>query len=206
MEAVSPPGFSFFFIFSLGFFMENIETSSVPITYRAAMYVRMSTDHQNYSIEHQIIAIRAYAQHRGFSIVETYADPGKSGLTFEKRSALKELVETVQSGLANFKNILVLDVSRWGRFQDTDESAYYEYICRKSSIKLHYVAEPFENDGQPLSAIVKTIKRTMAAEYSRELSEKVSKARHEFAKKGFQMGGRAPYGLCRATVDCEGNF
>ncbi|MEO6246527.1 MAG: hypothetical protein ABIQ12_13930 [Opitutaceae bacterium] len=26
------------------------------------------------------------------------------------------------------------DVSRWGRFQDADESGYYEYICKRAGI------------------------------------------------------------------------
>jgi hypothetical protein len=37
----------------------------------------------------------------------------------------------VESGAASFDVILVYDVSRWGRFQDADESAYYEYLCKR---------------------------------------------------------------------------
>jgi DNA invertase Pin-like site-specific DNA recombinase len=40
---------------------------------------------------------------------------------------LKCLLDDVQSGRADFNTVLVYDVSRWGRFQDADESAYYEY-------------------------------------------------------------------------------
>src|ERR1700722_8611621 len=46
---------------------------------RAAQYVRMSTDHQKYSIENQAAAIAAYATHRNITIVRTYADYGRSG-------------------------------------------------------------------------------------------------------------------------------
>ncbi|HHW4679386.1 MAG TPA: recombinase family protein [Xylella sp.] len=74
---------------------------------------------------------------------------------------------------ADFQIILVYDVSRWGRFQDSDESAYYEYICRRAGIQVAYCAEQFENDGSPVSTIVKGVKRAMAGEYSRELSVKV---------------------------------
>ena len=79
----------------------------------------------------------------------------------------------VESGSAGFKAILVYDVSRWGRFQDADESAYYEYICGCSGIQVRYCAEQFENDGSIASTIVKTVKRAMAGEYSGELSSKV---------------------------------
>ncbi len=41
------------------------------------------------------------------------------------------LIGDVQTGVADFTAILIYDVSRWGRFQDADESGYYEYICKR---------------------------------------------------------------------------
>ena len=52
---------------------------------RAAQYVRMSTEHQQYSTENQADVIREYAERRGFEIVRTYADEGKSGLRVDGR-------------------------------------------------------------------------------------------------------------------------
>jgi DNA invertase Pin-like site-specific DNA recombinase len=89
-------------------------------------------------------------------------------------SATQIFLKRICHGNVNFSVILVYDVSRWGRFQDADESAYYEYICRKAGVAVHYCAEQFENDGSPVSTIVKGVKRAMAGEYSRELSSKVS--------------------------------
>ena len=107
----------------------------VPVTparLRAAEYVRMSTEHQQYSTENQGDKIREYAARRGIEIVATYADEGKSGLRIDGRQALQRLLQDVQDGGVDFQVILVYDVSRWGRFQDADESAYYEYICRRA--------------------------------------------------------------------------
>lgn len=132
---------------------------------RAAIYVRMSTEHQQYSTENQSDIIREYAATRGIEIVRSFADAGKSGLRIAGRNALKELIDTVLGGGADFQSILVYDVSRWGRFQDADESAYYEYICKRAGITVHYCAEQFENDGSIASNIVKTVKRAMAGEY-----------------------------------------
>jgi len=134
----------------------------------------MSTEHQQYSTENQRDKIRDYATRRGFEIVRTYADEGKSGLRIDGRQALQNLISDVVNGKADFSVILVYDVSRWGRFQDADESAYYEYICRRAGIQVAYCAEQFENDGSPVSTIVKGVKRAMAGEYSRELSAKVA--------------------------------
>ena len=139
---------------------------------RAAVYVRMSTEHQQYSTSNQMDVIREYAKRRDLEIVKDYSDEGKSGLNIQGRDSLSQMIREVQNGQANFSSILVYDVSRWGRFQDTDESAHYEFICRQAGIKVAYCAEQFDNDGSLMSSIVKNLKRVMAAEYSRELSVK----------------------------------
>lgn len=171
---------------------------------RAAQYVRMSTEHQRYSTENQSDAIRQYAERRGLEVVRTYADEGKSGLRLDGRDALKQLIEDVQGERADFSTILVYDVSRWGRFQDADESAYYEYICRRAGISVQYCAEQFENDGSPVSTIVKGVKRAMAGEYSRELSAKVFAGQRRLIEIGYRQGGPAGYGLRRMLVDQSG--
>ncbi len=114
---------------------------------RAAQYVRMSTDHQRYSIENQQHAIHSYALMHSLQIVCTYADPGKSGLTISGRPGLQALIQDVETGQADFDTLLVYDVSRWGRFQDVDEGAHYEFLCRRAGLNVVYVAETFENDG-----------------------------------------------------------
>lgn len=172
--------------------------------FRAAEYVRMSTEHQQYSTLNQNDKIREYAAHRGIEIVRTYADEGKSGLRIDGRLALQRLIRDVQAGTADFTIILVYDVSRWGRFQDADESAYYEYICRRAGIQVAYCAEQFENDGSPVSTIVKGVKRAMAGEYSRELSTKVFAGQCRLVELGFRQGGAAGYGLRRMLVDQSG--
>ena len=78
---------------------------------RAAEYVRMSTEHQQYSTENQGDRIREYAAHRGLDIIQTYADEGKSGLRIDGRQALQRLISDVQEGRADFQIILVYDVS-----------------------------------------------------------------------------------------------
>ena len=157
---------------------------------RAAQYVRMSTDYQQYSIENQAVVIATYAELHKLTIVRTYRDEGESGLKIENRVGLTELVEDVQSGRADFAHLLVFDVSRWGRFQDVDESAHYEFICRKAGVKVAYCAEQFDNDGSLLASIMKNIKRVMAAEFSRELGEKVFRGKTTLAQMGFWMGDR----------------
>lgn len=174
-------------------------------TVRAAQYVRMSTEHQKYSTENQSDVIREYARKRNMEIVQTYADEGKSGLRLDGRDALQQLISDVENNRADFSVILVYDVSRWGRFQDADESAYYEYICKRAGISVQYCAEQFENDGSPFSTMVKGFKRSMAGEYSRELSVKVFAGQCRLIELGYRQGGPAGYGLRRQLVDQSGN-
>jgi DNA invertase Pin-like site-specific DNA recombinase len=164
----------------------------------------MSTEHQQYSTSNQMDVVREYAKRRSFEIVKIYSDEGKSGLNIQGRDSLAQMIRDVQSGGINFSAILVYDVSRWGRFQDADESAYYEYICRRAGVSVHYCAEQFENDGSPMSSVMKTMKRTMAGEYSRELSAKVFQGACRLIQMGYKQGGTAGFGLRRMLIDQNG--
>jgi DNA invertase Pin-like site-specific DNA recombinase len=170
----------------------------------AAEYVRGSTDRQEYSTDNQSLVHQAYAATHRMTIVRTYSDEARSGLVIDRRDALKQLIEDVESGNADFKAILVYDVSRWGRFQDPDEAAYYEYICKRAGMQVIYCAEQFDNDGSPYSALFKAIKRASAAEYSRELSVKVFNGQRRLIQLGYRLGGSPGYGLRRQLVDQNG--
>jgi DNA invertase Pin-like site-specific DNA recombinase len=171
---------------------------------RVAEYVRMSTDDQKYSPENQSETNGEYAAAHDMLIVRTYLDGGRSGLNFDRRDGLRQLIEDVLTGKADFRAILVLDVSRWGRFQDPDESGYYEYTCKRAGIMVHYTAEQFENDGTPIAAVIKVLKRAMAGEYSRELSVKVFNGQRRLINLGYRQGASAGYGLRRLLVDQNG--
>ncbi|TPQ31534.1 recombinase family protein [Bradyrhizobium guangdongense] len=171
---------------------------------RAAQYVRMSTDYQQYSIENQAAVIAAFAQAHGLKIVRTYRDDAESGLRIRNRAGLTNLIDDVRRDRTDFDHILVYDVSRWGRFQDVDESAHYEFLCREAGISVCYCAEQFENDGSLISGIVKNIKRVMAAEYSRELSIKVHAGACRLSSLGFRQGGQPCFGLRRELIDAGG--
>ena len=172
----------------------------VRLAVPAAQYLRMSTEHQQYSLKNQSAAIHAYAEAMGFTIIRTYVDEGKSGLLLKSREALQQLLCDVVSGAANYKAILVYDVSRWGRFQDADEAAHYEFLCRHASIQIHYCAEAFASNCSLSNSLMKTLKRVMAAEYSRELSLKVQEGTKRIAESGFRTGGSPAYGLRRMLV------
>ncbi|WP_408440162.1 recombinase family protein [Paraburkholderia caffeinilytica] len=163
----------------------------------------MSTDHQEYSPVFQRQAIAAYAVAHHIRIVSVYEDAGISGLTLRERPALIQLLLDVDNPKRKFTTVLVYDVSRWGRFQDVDEAAFYEYACRRAGVNVVYVAEPFENDGSPATSILKALKRAMAAEFSREMSRKVFLGHCLNVERGFHTGGPPGYGLRRILLDAD---
>lgn len=175
-----------------------------PKQNRAVAYARMSTDRQTLSIAQQLAAIGVYAETHDLEITRTFLDEGKSGLALQGRTGLRALLAEVVSGAADFGTVLVLDVSRWGRFQDVDESAHYEFLCRQAGVKIIYCAEPFSQDGSPLASVIKGMKRAMAAEYSRELSTKVHAAHCRIFASGYKAGGKPGYGFRRAAFSASG--
>lgn len=172
---------------------------------RVAAYVRMSTELQQFSIANQLRAIRAFCDENGMELERIYSDAGRPGLTYEKRPGLKSLVEDARAGPLPFDAVIVLDVSRWGRFQDLDEGAYYEHLLRRAGAPVIYCGEPFMSEQGGVAEIFKVVKRAMAAEYSRELSVKVSAATRARAANGGWCPARPGYGYRRVKVPSAGS-
>lgn len=177
----------------------------MPALTPVAEYVRMSTEHQRYSITYQQAANAAYADAHGLEIVKSYVDAGISGLSLSGRDGLQAMLADILGKQAPYRAVLVYDVSRWGRFQDPDEGAHYEFICREAGVQVRYSAESFENDGTLGSVLLKSLKRIMAAEYSRELSAKVVRSKAGLRDLGYWQGGAPSYGYRRQIVNVDGS-
>jgi DNA invertase Pin-like site-specific DNA recombinase len=170
----------------------------------AAQYLRASTERQHYSIAYQAKIISQYAEHNGFQIIQAFSDEARSGISLRYRPALRQLLEEVVRGETPYRAILVFDVSRWGRFQDTDESAHYEYICKSSGIPIHYCAESFSNSGAISDSLLKTLKRFMAGEFSRDLSIRTLGGIKQLVQRGYKYGSSPGYGLRRMLISADG--
>jgi DNA invertase Pin-like site-specific DNA recombinase len=167
---------------------------------RAAAYVRMSTENQRYSTGHQLTEIHNFANEHDIAIACVYSDEGLSGLEIKKRVGLKRLISDVVKHRASYSKILVYDVSRWGRFQDIDQSAFYEYLCRMNGVDVIYCAETFQNDQGSLSSVMKALRRVEAADFSRDLSAKMWKCQCNLARRGYVQGGTPRYALKHVLV------
>lgn len=174
--------------------------SENKITY-AAEYVRMSTEHQKYSQDNQSAYIHEYAERHNIIITHSYNDSGKSGLNLSGRTGLQSLLDDVINHRINISAVLVYDVSRFGRFQDTDEAGHYSHLIHQNGVRIIYCAEPFSDDNKEMKMLGLAFSRYGAASYSRNLSEKVFLGQANLIRKGFHQGGTPGYGLRRMLID-----
>src|SRR5215510_4597956 len=77
---------------------------------RAALYMRVSTKNHGQTTETQAVAVREYAAHRGFDVVQEYRDEGVSG-SKDSRPALDRLVKDARA-----RKFDVVVVARFDRF------------------------------------------------------------------------------------------
>lgn len=173
---------------------------------KAIQYARASTEEQDRSVRDQLDATAKYAEEHGYTIVDDpLCDEGISGVEAYNRPAFQELFKRIESGVANFKYVLVYDVSRWGRFANPNEAAAREWICNEHGISVVYTNEGFTEDNSLSNDLSKSVKRSMATEYSRALSKVVSRGMRSLAADGYWLG-RAPYGYRKAEVDKDRNI
>ena len=174
------------------------------VSKKAIAYYRHSAeDKQENSIIIQRQHTEKFARDHNIEIIHEEADEGKSGLlanrpAFER--LFKNWIENPQ--VQNFDYVLVYDVSRWGRFQDQDQAAYLVHLCKKRGKEVVYVSRGFpDNANKLISSLETSIQRYMAAEYSRQLSDKVFYGCMKVSEQGYSAGGIAVYGMARQLLD-----
>src|SRR5262249_50170093 len=77
---------------------------------RAAVYMRVSTKNHGQTTETQAVALRDYATHRGFEIMQEYRDEGISG-SKNSRPSLDQLMKDAKA-----RRFDVVIVARFDRF------------------------------------------------------------------------------------------
>ncbi len=181
--------------------MKPSEVGGAQVAKPAAQYLRMSSRQQRTSIALQQQSIADFCAREGYQIVQTYTDAGRSGLSTKGRTALKALLRDV---LANpgFSTVIVADVSRWGRYQDPDEAAHYEFLCRSAGVGVRYCTHDFDEDGSPTATLVKSVQRLLAAEFSLEKSQWSLRGQGHNRRLGGWVCGEAPFGFSR-EAECR---
>ncbi|GHV45336.1 recombinase RecD [Synergistales bacterium] len=154
----------------------------------AAIYARYSSHNQREeSIDAQIRACRAYAEHKGLQIVEIYTDSAKSGTNADREEFQRMLKE---SGEKRFKNLVIHKFDRFSRDK-------YDTVTAKRKLKINGVTilSVTENlDSSPESVILESCLEGMSAYYSLNLAREVMKGMRESAYQCTHLGGTPPLG------------
>jgi DNA invertase Pin-like site-specific DNA recombinase len=178
------------------------DKSKQPAKKRAVAYYRHSMqESQENSIPIQREQLQEWAQDHDIEIINEFTDYGKSGLSTKHRDAFNDMIDNWVKKRDDFDYVLVLDVSRWGRFQDIDVSAAYSAECKKHGKHVIYTSIGMPREGDPYRGVYESLERVRAAEYSRELSGKVFNGCKKVAEQGYRPGGIPPYGLCRLLLN-----
>jgi DNA invertase Pin-like site-specific DNA recombinase len=162
------------------------EPAKIPAV---AYYRHSAQDRQENSIPIQGDQVREWAEKNGVEIIHEFADAGKSGLNAEGRPAFNEMIDNWVAKRDDFKYVLCLDVSRWGRFQDIDLSAQYSAICKQHGKEVIYTTIGMPREDDPLYPVYVQFERFRAARYSYELSDKVWRGCIRIAEQGYYYLG-----------------
>lgn len=161
----------------------------------AAVYMRMSTDRQEHSIESQWRLISAYAENHGYTIIKRYEDEGISGKeeSINKRAGFLQMID--DSELREWDYVLIYDSSRFSR--SLKDSIVYKSILKQNGVQLISITEPVMDEDNAL--ITDAIMGAMNEMYIRKLSKNVRRGqeqkvlRHEvFSKPPFGYRRPAP--------------
>jgi DNA invertase Pin-like site-specific DNA recombinase len=172
---------------------------------RCVGYVRVSTERQAgegvTSPSDQRAAIEARAAKLGLTVERWYQDE-YSGATVEQRPALRRLVADCLASPRKAKHpgyVLVLNDSRWGRFEDPEESAYWRVELRKRCGWLVRFAENDETENPQLRTVMRAIVATQATQKREDVRANARRGSRGTASLGF-WATREPYGFRRAVV------
>lgn len=172
----------------------------------ALAYLRVSTERQAgeqvTSLSDQEKALAALAKKLGVSIVQAFRDEGASGATIEARPAFLELLAycTAHPRPARAQGaVLVLNASRWGRFDDPDQAAALRFQLRQAGWIVRFAESDVEGDDTIARSVIRAVGDAQASEYRRNIIRNAQRGKRGASELGWWTS-REPYGYRRAVA------
>ena len=172
---------------------------------RCVGYIRVSTDQQatddRTSLEDQRAAIIARAAKLGLTVGAWFEDRGVSGATAQKRPGFMSLVAACesQSKLAASPGVvLALNDSRFGRFPDPKEQAYWQVRLGMAGWKVRFCDGDDIADGVGRD-VVRLVGAAQASEYRENLRRNTQRGMKGSTERGFWCR-REPFGYRRKVI------
>lgn len=164
---------------------------------RCAIYARVSSQAQRerHTIASQLRVLPEYAAARGWTVVGTYIDDGRSAKAgrLEKREAFGRLLVDAQAGA--FEVVLVVDLDRITRSEDQVERGLIYGTLQRAGVRIATPAGEHDLRTFIGDAFV-SLQAVFAAEENRKRAERVKRGQREAAAKGRKPAGPTPFGLC----------
>lgn len=173
-------------------------------------YLRVSTEGQarddRASLPQQEAAIRALAKRRGFELGALFTDPGVSGGS-AARPAFQALLAYCASAPRDGQDpgyVLVLNDSRWGRFENPEEATYWRVHLQRHGWLVCF-AEGDDTQDALARGVLRAIHSTTASAYREQLKANVQRGVRGSAEAGFWMN-KAPIGYRRREIAPDGTW
>jgi DNA invertase Pin-like site-specific DNA recombinase len=155
-----------------------------------AIYLRMSSDKQEESIDRQRQALVEYCKKHGYRIVCEYIDEGISGWKGKERLGFQQLIADAPK--REFEAVVCWDQSRFSRF-DPMEANYFWHILRREEVRIETIKEgrlDLDSLGGWLTA---SISQHGKAEYVKSLAHDVAAGQRRKRAEGYWLN-LAPFG------------
>ncbi len=168
---------------------------------KVILYCRVSSEDQaqkDLSIPAQEKALRRYVHEQGpdWQIVAEYRDEGYSAFVpARKRPGFVAMMAFCKKNKVD--TILVHKFCRFSR--NKEDSVLSKAMLKRKGITVRSMTEPFDPDtkeGFLYESLIEMINQWN----SMNLSSEVLKGMQENAERGYNNGGRAPYGYARTTI------
>ena len=169
------------------------------IEYRRVSSSAQAADDKS-SLSDQGAANAAEAARRGRHIGLTFIEPGVSGATAD-RPEFQRMIAFCEDHPRPKKSsgyVFALNDSRFGRFDDVDEAAYWRHRLNVAGWIVQF-AESDDIQHPTARAVVRTINSAQSADYRRNLSANSRRGKRGTATQGYWVT-KAPFGYRRMVV------
>jgi len=162
-----------------------------------ALYVRLSMEEQEGDLTEKIrnqreLLLEYIREKTEFQLVDIYCDNGCTGTNFD-RPQWQRLMEDAKTGKVNC--IIVKDLSRLGR-NYIEAGNYLEKVFPFMGVRFIAISDGYDSENlKPEdTGLLLPLKNIINASYAKDLSKKISSARHVQRVRGEFTGSVVPFG------------
>lgn len=186
--------------------MPHAPSHSTPV---AIGYCRVSTERQasedRTSLDDQRQAIEQLAARLGVPVIDWFRDEGASGATAERRPAFMRMLQYCERhprAVSSPSFVLVLNDSRFGRFDDPAEATYWRFALRRGGWEVRFAEGDEVADGVGRE-VVRIVGAAQAGDYRKNIRANAKRGAKSTAQLGYWQQ-EAPLGYRRYVVHPPG--